>query len=492
MPLHVGRRGYYNYWLSFRPLLNVCYLIMNVFSPPAPTRTCRLVTLGCKVNQYETQLVKETLLQNGFREAEGEEAADVCVVNTCTVTATGDSKGRQLIRQLARKNPRTQTIVMGCYATRDPKTVSELPGVFEVVTDKRELPDVLGRLGIVDMPAGISHFDGRKRAYVKVQDGCILKCTFCIIPSVRPGLNSRPPEDIEAEVRRLVAGGYREIVLSGIHVGHYGVDTTRGKSGKTPFRLWHLFERLDRIPGSWRMRLSSIEAAEIQDDFIQAAANCEHLCPQFHPSLQSGADTVLRRMRRRYSIARFLEKLDRIRERLDNPAFTTDVIVGFPGETEEEFQQTLDACRRAGFLKIHIFPYSTREGTPAAGFSDQIDPRVRKEPLRPPGGFGAGTGAKILCFALGAGAGSANRTALRRKARLSAGHRPPVCSRPAARQRSRSGSVRLGHRRNRRGGLSLRPANGRETRSAGGNEPPNPFPGPFGFSHRMNRPLRAI
>ncbi|MCA9068452.1 MAG: MiaB/RimO family radical SAM methylthiotransferase, partial [Planctomycetaceae bacterium] len=211
------------------------------------------------------------------------------------------------------------------------------------------------------------------------QDGCILKCTFCIIPSVRPGLNSRPPEDIEAEVRRLVENGYREIVLSGIHVGHYGVETTRGKSGKPPFRLWHLFERLDRIPGDWRMRLSSVEAAEIHEDFIKAAANCEHLCPQFHPSLQSGSNTVLRRMRRRYSISRFLEKLDLMRDRLDNPAFTTDVIVGFPGETEAEFQETLDACRQAGFMKIHVFPFSAREGTPAATFSDPVDPRVRKE-----------------------------------------------------------------------------------------------------------------
>lgn len=352
---------------------------MRNSSLETPQRTCRLVTLGCKVNQYETQLVKETLLQNGFREADEEEAADVCIVNTCTVTATGDSKGRQLIRQLARKNPDTKTIVMGCYATRDPKTVSELPGVFEVVTDKRELPDVLGRLGIVDMPTGISHFDGRKRAYVKVQDGCILKCTFCIIPSVRPGLNSRSPEDIEAEVRRLIENGYREIVLSGIHVGHYGVENTRGKSGKLPFRLWHLFERLDRIPGDWRMRLSSIEAAEVNDDFIAAAANCEHLCPQFHPSLQSGSDNVLRRMRRRYSVARFLEKLDKIKDRMEHPAFTTDVIVGFPGETETEFQETLDACRQSGFMKIHIFPFSAREGTPAASFPDQIDPRLKKE-----------------------------------------------------------------------------------------------------------------
>ena len=345
-------------------------------------RTCRLATLGCKVNQYETQLVKETLLSNGFREAADNEAADLCIVNTCTVTGEADSKGRQLIRQLAKKNPGTRTIVMGCYATRDPEVLRDLPGVFEMVRDKRELPDVFDRLGIVDMPDGISHFDGRRRAYVKVQDGCILNCTYCIIPQVRPGLQSRTPESIEAEVRRLIDNGYREIVLSGIHVGHYGVETTRSKSGLPPFRLWHLFERLDRIPGNWRMRLSSIEAVEVNDEFINAAANCEHLCPQFHPSLQSGSEAVLRRMRRRYSMARFLEKLEQMREQIDHPSFSTDVIVGFPGETDAEFEETLEACRQSRFMKIHIFPFSARKGTPAADFPDQVKPEVRKERCR--------------------------------------------------------------------------------------------------------------
>lgn len=342
-------------------------------------KTCRLVTLGCKVNQYETQLVKEALHQNGYREAGESETADLCVVNTCTVTSTGDAKSRQVIRQLARQNPGTRTVVMGCYATRDPKAVSALPGVFEVVEDKRELADVFDRMGIVDMPAGISHFEGRKRAFVKVQDGCILKCTYCIIPQVRPGLQSRSPGDIEDEVRRLVDNGYNEIVLCGIHVGHFGVDTTRGKSGLPPFRLWHLFQRLDRIPGQWRMRLSSIEAAEIHDDFISAFADCEHLCPHLHPALQSGSDTVLRRMRRRYSVQRFLEKLEAMRERVDNPAFSTDVIVGFPGETDAEFGQTLDVCRQAEFMKIHVFPFSARRGTPAAELDGQVPADVKKE-----------------------------------------------------------------------------------------------------------------
>jgi threonylcarbamoyladenosine tRNA methylthiotransferase MtaB len=346
---------------------------------PTLLRTCRLVTLGCKVNQYETQLVKEALTRHGYREAQEDETADLCVVNTCTVTGTGDSKSRQVVRQLARHNPGTRTIVMGCYATRDPQAVANLPGVFEVVRDKRELPDVLGRLGIVDMPRGISQFEGRKRAYVKVQDGCILKCTYCIIPHVRPGLASRSPDDIEDEVRRLVGNGYREIVICGIHVGHYGVDSTRGRSGRAAFRLWHLFRRLDRIPGNWRMRLSSVEAAEINDDFISAAADCEHLCPQFHPALQSGSDHVLRRMRRRYSIARFLEKIARMKERLDRPAFTTDMIVGFPGETEADFELSAEACRRVGFVKVHVFPFSARAGTKAATFADALPPAVIRE-----------------------------------------------------------------------------------------------------------------
>lgn len=346
-------------------------------------RTCRLVTLGCKVNQYETQLVREALRDSGFREANEHESADLCLVNTCTVTNTGDSKSRQVIRQLAKKNPGTKTIVMGCYATRDPQAVSELPNVIEVVTDKRELPDVLGRFGIVDMPAGISEFEGRHRAFVKIQDGCILKCSYCIIPKVRPGIRSRRPADIEDEFRRLIDNGYREIVVSGVHVGHFGIDTNNVRQGDRPERLWDLLRRLDRIPGDWRMRLSSIETVEVNDDFIKAAGDCEHLCPQFHPALQSGSDTVLQRMRRRYRVDRFLERLEQIRDMLGNdPAFTTDVIVGFPGESDVEFEQTLETCRQARFMKVHVFPFSRRDQTPAADAPGQIPGNIIKERVR--------------------------------------------------------------------------------------------------------------
>ncbi|QDT17882.1 tRNA (N(6)-L-threonylcarbamoyladenosine(37)-C(2))-methylthiotransferase MtaB [Alienimonas californiensis] len=357
--------------------------------------TCRLVTLGCKVNQYETQLVRETLLANGYREAGDGEGADLCVVNTCTVTAAGDKKGRQLVRRLAKDNPNTRTVVMGCYATRDPQAVAKLPNVAEVVPDKRELPDVFDRLGLLNRPDGISAFDGRHRAFVKVQDGCILKCTYCIIPQVRPGLRTRPAASIVEEVKRLVANGYREVVLSGIHIGHYGVESTRGRSGKAPYRLWHLFRELDRIPGDWRMRLSSVEAAEIHDDFLKAAADCERLCPQFHPSMQSGSDTVLKRMRRRYRIGRFLEKLDRMRDVLGEVAFTTDVIVGFPGETEAEFEETLAACERAGYVKVHVFPFSARRGTPAATMPDQVPGDVKKERVARLGEFERGLAREV-------------------------------------------------------------------------------------------------
>ena len=335
-------------------------------------RTCRLVTLGCKVNQYETQLVKETLERNGYREAEEGEPADLCVVNTCTVTNNGDSRSRQVIRQLAKQNPQTRTLVMGCYATRDPEAVRKLPSVIEVVTDKRELPDLLARHGLYDMPAGISRFPGRKRAYVKVQDGCILRCSYCIIPQVRPNLLSRPAEQIEAEVRRLLDHGHQEIVLTGVHVGHYGVDSSRGRTGLKPFRLSHLIEQLDRIPGPWRMRLSSIEAAEVTPELIAVAARSQHLCPHFHPALQSGSDSVLRRMRRRYTTEKFAATIHAMRSQLDSPTFSTDVIVGFPGETEEEFAETLAFCERMDFIKVHVVPFSSRRGTPAATLPSQV------------------------------------------------------------------------------------------------------------------------
>ncbi len=343
------------------------------------TPTVKTHTLGCKVNQYETELVRQALCGSGYREADHEESADLCVVNTCTVTNEGDAKSRAVIRRMARKNPGTRIVVMGCYATRAPEEVAQLPGVVEVVTDKRELPDALSRFGVVDMPTGLSSFGQRQRAYVKVQDGCLLRCSFCIIPSVRPHPHSRPLDDIAEEVRRLVDGGYREIVLTGIHLGHYGVETNRGRPKSQWLRLSHLVDHLSQLPGEFRLRLSSIEATEVTRELIDVmVANPNRVCPHLHISMQSGSDAVLRRMRRRWGSKRFVDRCTLVRERLDLPALTTDIIVGFPGETEQDFDDTCRAAEQVGFSKIHIFPFSARQGTPAATMPDQIPPAIRQ------------------------------------------------------------------------------------------------------------------
>jgi threonylcarbamoyladenosine tRNA methylthiotransferase MtaB len=348
-------------------------------------RTCRLVTLGCKVNQYETQHVKEALEAHGYREADQGKPADLCVVNTCTVTHEADAKGRQLIRRLHLENPGAGIVVMGCFATRDPAAVARLPGVSHVIPDKTKLAEELRRYGVRQMPRGITRFDGHQRAFVKVQDGCLLKCSYCIIPNVRPTLRSRDPEAIEEEVRRLVKGGRQEIVLTGIHLGHYGIDLSRGRPKSHWCRLWHLVERLDRLPGDFRIRLSSLEAAEVRDPLVEVLARARRVVPHLHLCLQSGSDRILRLMKRRYTAAGFLERCRRLRQVLNQPAFSTDVIIGFPGETEADFGATCDVLRKGGFSKVHLFTYSPRQGTAAVELREALAPAVvarRRERLR--------------------------------------------------------------------------------------------------------------
>lgn len=340
----------------------------------------RVATLGCKVNQYETELVRQGLGRAGYVDCEPEEAADLCLVNTCTVTNEGDAKSRQVIRRMARQNPDARIVVMGCYATRAPEEVAALPGVAEVVTDKRELPDLMARFGVIDVPSGLSGFSGRHRAYVKVQDGCLLRCSYCIIPQVRPKLASRPLAEIVAEVGRLVEAGHREVVLTGIHLGHYGVDWNRNRPREEWTRLAGLLRALCQIPGRFRIRLSSIEATEVTRELIAVmTGHADRIVPHLHLCLQSGSDSVLRRMRRRWGTRMFLDRCRLIREALDEPALTTDVIAGFPGETADEFRQTLDTCREAGFSKIHAFPFSARRGTPAAEMANQVPKSLRDE-----------------------------------------------------------------------------------------------------------------
>lgn len=340
----------------------------------------RVATLGCKVNQYETELVRQGLQRVGYTDCDSSEQADVCIVNTCTVTSEGDSKSRQVVRRLNRQNPDAKIVVMGCYATRAPEEVAELPGVAEVVTDKRELPDLMSRFGVIDVPTGLDGFSGRHRAYVKVQDGCLLRCSYCIIPHVRPKLTSRPHQHIVDEVSRLTKSGHREVVLTGIHLGHYGVDWNRNKPKEEWIRLAHLLRDLCALPGNFRIRLSSIEATEVTRELISVMRDhAQRIVPHLHLCLQSGSDSVLRRMRRRWGTRMFLDRCQLLKESLDKPAITTDVIAGFPGETEEEFEQTLATCRKAGFSKIHAFPFSPRRGTPAADMPNQIAKHVRSE-----------------------------------------------------------------------------------------------------------------
>ncbi|MCP4190935.1 MAG: tRNA (N(6)-L-threonylcarbamoyladenosine(37)-C(2))-methylthiotransferase MtaB [Planctomycetaceae bacterium] len=339
----------------------------------------RTLTLGCKVNQYETEFVRQGLVDAGaFRDANQDEAADLCVVNTCTVTNEGDSKSRQAIRKLARQNPDARLIVMGCYATRAPEELAQLPGVVEVVTDKRELPDLLGRFGVVDIPNGISRFGNRHRAYIKVQDGCLLRCSYCIIPKVRPQMSSRPLDEIVDEARRLANNGYREIVLTGIHLGHYGVDQNWNKPKQDWLRLSTLLRRLMELPADFRVRLSSIEATEVTRELLEVMSDfSDRICPHLHVCLQSGSDRILRAMKRRWGTKRFIDRCALAQEKLHKPALTTDVIVGFPGETEEDFEQTCELVRQVGFSKVHVFPFSPRRGTPAAEMADQLPKGVK-------------------------------------------------------------------------------------------------------------------
>lgn len=340
----------------------------------------KTVTLGCKVNQYETQLVREGLLGAGFSDAESDQPADLCIINTCTITGEGDSKSRQIIRRMNRNNPDARIVVMGCYATREPQEVANLPGVAEVVTDKREIPDLLGRFGVVDIPNGISGLNNRHRAYVKVQDGCLLRCSYCIIPTVRPDMFSRPLQDVLDEVRVLIDNGFREVILTGIHLGHYGVDFNQGKPKRDWVRLSHLVRAICELSPSVRVRLSSIEATEVTRELIEVMKDfSSQVCPHLHVCLQSGSDKILRGMKRRWTRRHIIDRCQLVKSELHLPAFTTDVIVGFPGETEDDFADTIDACRQIGFSKIHMFPFSPRKGTPAAEMENQISKKIKSE-----------------------------------------------------------------------------------------------------------------
>ena len=331
----------------------------------------RLYTLGCKVNQYETELVRTALLRHGYSEAEEGGTADIVVVNTCTVTAESEAKSRKAIRKLADEHPGAYLAVMGCAVTHRPDAMSQIHGVSQIVTDKKNISGFLQQFGILDVPTGINSFEHRHRVFIKIQDGCQAGCAYCIIPKVRPRLHSRTIEDILPEIQTLAQTGYREMVLTGIHLGHYGVAPPRS--------LPELLRRVVDLPEEFRVRLSSLEAVEVSDELLELMQRYpDRICPHLHLPMQSGSDTVLRRMKRRWLSEPFVNRCEEIISKFDRLALTTDIIVGFPGETAEQFEETCRLAERLRFSKIHVFRFSPREGTEAAALPERIAPKEQK------------------------------------------------------------------------------------------------------------------
>ena len=347
-------------------------------------------TLGCKVNQYETQALEQLVTQRGHSLVPFEEAADAYVINTCTVTAVSDKKSRQVIRRARKAAPDAVIAVCGCYPQTHPDDVEKLgvdlisgtgdrTGFVDLLerewSDRQPitaLDDAFSRRTFEPLPAG--GLEGRTRAMLKMEDGCVNFCSYCIIPYARGRVRSLPLADCVRQARELEAAGYREIVLTGIEISSWGQDL----EGKP-----ELIEAIEAIcqglSPDTRVRLGSLEPRTITPDFCRRAAALPNLCPHFHLSMQSGCDTVLARMNRKYDSNRYYESVKFLHEVYDRPAVTTDLIVGFPGETEEEFQQTLDFIQKCAFSAMHIFPYSKRPGTPAAKLPGQVLNAVKEE-----------------------------------------------------------------------------------------------------------------
>ncbi len=347
-------------------------------------------TLGCKVNQYDSQAMLEAFLQKGYTSVPFDSEADVYVINTCTVTGTGDRKSLQAVRRALRQNPSADVVIAGCLAQRDGEKLLETGARLVIGTSRRgQVTELLEeavrenkRMAAVEKdilrvpfePLAISDFSERTRAALKIQEGCDRYCTYCIIPYVRGGIRSRPVADIRAEALRFARKGFREVVLTGIHLTSYGRDLEEGT-------LADAVEACG-VEGIARIRLGSLEPVVVTEEFVRRLRAVPQLCPQFHLALQSGSDSVLARMRRRYTAAAFEEAAALLRRSFPGCALTTDVICGFPGETEAEFEETLSLCRRTAFSRMHVFPYSRREGTPAARMPGQVPKAVREERTR--------------------------------------------------------------------------------------------------------------
>ena len=352
--------------------------------------TVGIYTLGCKVNQYESEAIAECFTENGFSVQSPTLPCDVYVINTCTVTAESDRKARQFIRRAIHKNPSAFILVTGCFSQVSPAQVAKIEGVDCVFGNAQKLSVVDAALRLIQAqkknpspeivcPApdaygfekmAISRFD-RTRAYVKIEDGCESRCTYCIIPKARGHIRSKPCADVLCEVKRLTDGGCREIVLTGIETASWGKDL----GGQT---LADLLALVDTVPNVGRIRLGSLDPSLMKDSFVSRISALSSLAPHFHISMQSGSDRILALMKRKYNARMALEGIERLRRALPDVQFTTDMIVGFPGETEEDFLATVEFAKQARFLMIHVFPYSKREGTPAATMPNQVPESVKR------------------------------------------------------------------------------------------------------------------
>lgn len=345
-----------------------------------------ITTLGCKVNTYESQAMREMLINHGYLESEN---PDFIIVNTCAVTSVAEHKSRQKVSSFAKKHPSSSIIVCGCSSTLHAEDYKKINGVKIILDNNNheKLLELLEQIDNTSLPLinidsntrkrkyqnlKISNFDEQVRAFVKISDGCNNFCSYCVIPFTRGNLRSRDKEEIICEVKRLIANGYQEIVLTGIDSASYATENK-------DYKFNNLLEDIVKIPNLKRLRISSVEASQLDDDFIKLMKKYPQIAPHLHIPLQSGSDSVLKRMHRKYTCDEFYQKIKKIKEEIPDVALACDVIVGFPQETEEEFNQTYEFIKKCGFSFLHVFPYSRREGTLASTMPKQIDDKTKKE-----------------------------------------------------------------------------------------------------------------
>ena len=350
--------------------------------------TAAFYTLGCKVNQYETEAMIELFKNEGYEICDFSEKADVYVINTCSVTHMGDRKSRQMIRRAKKQNPKAVIAVSGCYSQTAPEEILSIDGVNLVIGNKgrnkitslienltceskvNAVSDIMSTHDFEELH--IENYTDRTRAYIKIHDGCSQFCSYCIIPYARGPVRSRPESEIISEIEKLTKKGFTEIILVGIHVASYGKDLKNTS-------LEDLLIKVDKIEGVKRIRMSSIEPMTLNKEFVEKVKASTKLCPHFHISLQSGCDETLKRMNRHYTTDKYLEIVNGLRDAFSECAITTDIMVGFPGETDEEFDKTAEFVKKADFAEAHVFMYSQRKGTPAAKRPDQIAPQIKEE-----------------------------------------------------------------------------------------------------------------